>query len=109
MIKNPLLHTITLILLSTIIAFGQQEPTQQNSVDPTDEPVVRINTDLVQVDVIATDEKGRLITDLRAEDFEILEDGQAQTVTNFSYINVQPTPQTPQKSPKKIIIRKDKN
>jgi hypothetical protein len=40
-----------------------------------------------QVDAVVTDAKGRHVTDLRAEGFEMLEDGRPQQVVNFSYIS----------------------
>jgi VWFA-related protein len=59
-----------------------------------DEDVVRITTNLVQTDVIVTDKKGNLVTDLKVEDFEIFENGKPQPITNFSFIlaETQPTP-----------------
>jgi VWFA-related protein len=48
--------------------------------------VIRITVNLVQVDVVVTDSKDHQVTNLRPEDFEILEDGRPQTITNFSYI-----------------------
>ena len=48
--------------------------------------VIRITVNLVQVDAVVTDSKGHQVTNLRPEDFEILEDGRPQTITNFSYI-----------------------
>lgn len=47
---------------------------------------VRVNTNLVEVDVIVTDSKGNLVKNLTAKDFEVYEDGKRQTITNFSYI-----------------------
>ncbi len=76
--------------------FPSQPQTQQNSQPqpqqqkkrPTDEDdVVRINTNLVQVDAVVKDKNGKLVTDLRAEDFEILEDGKPQPITNFVFIS----------------------
>jgi VWFA-related protein len=52
--------------------------------------VVRITTNLVQVDAVVTDKKGQAITDLTAGDFEILENGQPQPITNFSFVEVAP-------------------
>ena len=52
--------------------------------------VVRITTNLVQVDVTVTDKDGRLVTDLTSEDFEILEEGQPQQITNLSYVGTSP-------------------
>jgi VWFA-related protein len=40
----------------------------------------------VQVDAVVTDRDGNQVTDLKAEDFEILENGRPQPITNFSYI-----------------------
>jgi VWFA-related protein len=47
---------------------------------------IRIDVNLVQV-AIVTDAKGRQVTDLKSEDFEILQDGEPQKITHFSYIS----------------------
>jgi len=52
------------------------------------EPVIRITTSLVQIDAIVTDRNGKLVTDLRAGDFEILQDGKRRDVTAFSVVRV---------------------
>lgn len=52
--------------------------------------VVRISVTLVQVDAVVTDGKGKYVTDLKPEDFEISEDGKRQPITNFSYVENQP-------------------
>jgi VWFA-related protein len=49
--------------------------------------VVHVEVNLVQVDAIVTDAKGKPVTDLATADFEILQDGKPQTITNFSYID----------------------
>jgi VWFA-related protein len=56
--------------------------------DPQD--VVRISTALVQVDVVVTKD-GKQVADLKAEDFELLEDGRRQQITNFAYISINST------------------
>src|SRR5258708_4103504 len=61
-------------------------PTQQKPSGDEDQDVVRINTNLVQVDVVVTKD-GKQVTDLKPEDFEIFEDGKPQKITNFSYIS----------------------
>lgn len=75
-------------------AVGQQSQpagatTTQKQGEPQKEKedVVRISVTLVQVDAVVTDEKGRLITNLKPEDFELYEDKRRQQITNFSYIN----------------------
>lgn len=47
-------------------------------------PVFRTEVDLVNVAVSVTDKKGNLVTDLTAEDFEIIEDDKKQTVRYFA-------------------------
>jgi VWFA-related protein len=58
-------------------AFQQQEPST----------VIRITVNLVQVDAVVTDSKGKPVTDLKKEDFVILQDGKPQVITNFAYIS----------------------
>ncbi len=43
----------------------------------------KINIDVVNIYVTARDPKGRFVSDLKAEDFTIKEDGVAQTLTHF--------------------------
>ena len=54
--------------------------------DTSDQDVVRITTNLVQVDVVVTKE-GKQLTDLKPEDFEIFEDERRQTITSFAYVS----------------------
>jgi hypothetical protein len=42
-------------------------------------------THLVLVDVVATDGKGKPVTDLKAEDFLVTEDGHPQSLRSFSF------------------------
>src|SRR5689334_24839538 len=62
------------------------QPTQAPATEQTE--VLRINTTLLQVDAIVRDEKGQAITDLRAEDFVIVENGRTYPVEYCSYINL---------------------
>jgi VWFA-related protein len=52
----------------------------------TPDHVIRIDVNLVQVDAVVTDAKGKPVTDLQASDFEILQDGKPQTISNFSRV-----------------------
>lgn len=56
--------------------------------------VLRATTRLVILDVVATDEKGQPVTDLKAEDFTVLEDGKAQQLIDFSFQRPTTTTQT---------------
>ena len=96
---------LSLLLLFSILlpALGQNKPAPppqpQQTIDQDD--VVRINTNLVQVDAVVT-KGGKPVTNLTADDFEIFEDGRRQTITSFAYIsNVPASTQQPVKSDKK--------
>ncbi len=51
----------------------------------TSDLVLHFDVDLVQVDVIVTDSQGRRVTGLKADDFEIRQDGKPQSITHFLY------------------------
>lgn len=53
-----------------------------------EDPVIRVTSNLVQLDVVVTDNRDRLVTDLKKEDFEVLQDGKPQPVTNFSFVDM---------------------
>ncbi len=60
---------------------------------PPPEVVFSVTTSLVQVDAVVTDSKGRYITDLNADDFEVYEDGKPQAITNLSYVRTGSKPE----------------
>lgn len=66
------------------------QPQQPDTQDPDDTDVVRIRTNLVQIDAVVTRD-GKQVTDLSADDFEIFEDGKKQVITNFSYVSNVPS------------------
>jgi VWFA-related protein len=53
-------------------------------------PSFRVSVNLVQVDAVVTDPKGHHVRDLEAADFQVFEDGKAQMITSFSFIEGQP-------------------
>jgi VWFA-related protein len=55
---------------------------------PAPNAVIRIDVNLVQVDAVVTDASGKPVTDLKVEDFELLQDGQPQKITSFDFINL---------------------
>ncbi len=50
---------------------------------------IRITVNLVQVDAVVTDTKGRQVTDLESKDFEVFQDGEPQKITHFSYVSTE--------------------
>lgn len=90
------------LLLSICSPLQSASPTGDNPVQQSDasaksqiqEPpktvyesatVLRAVTRLVVVDVVATDGKGDAVTDLKAEDFTVLEDGKPQRLSSFIF------------------------
>ena len=84
--RTALLLILILSLLTPVIGQKSSPVPQQNT--PDDDEVVRVTTNLVQVDVTVTDRDGRQVRDLRPEEFEVFEDGRPQALTNFSYIGL---------------------
>ena len=58
------------------------------------QPTFRAGINFVRVDAIVTDSKGNPVTDLKAEDFTVTEDGAPQTVESFKLIKVDEVPET---------------
>lgn len=71
--------------LSPVLA---QNPTAGSTpVVVDDDEVVKIDTNLIQVDAIVTDKNGKIITDLKPEDFDLTENGKKRTIVGFSFVN----------------------
>ena len=94
--QRLLLSWLLLSSLSLSVRGQQTKPVQLPSPLPTtakqqkapsadEHDVVRITTNLVQVDVSVVDKDNNPVTDLKPEDFEIKEDNRLQKITNFSY------------------------
>ena len=78
---------VCLTIAATSLAQVQQpSPTPAPNAQQDKDDVVRITTNLVQVDVVVT-KNGKVVTDLTPNDFEIFEDGKRQTITNFVYVS----------------------
>ncbi|MGH9956764.1 MAG: VWA domain-containing protein [Pyrinomonadaceae bacterium] len=89
--KFPRTSLMVVILMAmTLPAVWAQDPStarRPRQVFPvrTQEPedILRIDTDLVAVDVTVTDREGRPVRNLRKEDFKLYADGAEQTVSFF--------------------------
>lgn len=78
-----------LVMFVLAIPVAPQQPQPQKPKPETEEDqdsVVRISTNLVQVDAVVTKD-GRVVTDLTPNDFVITEDGRPQTITHFSFVS----------------------
>jgi VWFA-related protein len=74
-------------ILASFLAIALLTPLSGQNPTPDDD-VIRITTNLVQVDATVTDKNGRIIRDLAREDFEVFEDGKLQEITNFNFVDV---------------------
>ena len=68
--------SLAVAMLGGALAAAQQQPST---------PTFRAETRLIGVDVFVTDREGRFVRNLTRDDFEILEDGQPQAITTFSF------------------------
>ncbi|HEY2363161.1 MAG TPA: VWA domain-containing protein [Candidatus Angelobacter sp.] len=77
------------VFLSIVIVLGVRTKSQASSDQQQDvmhsDQTLRTNTRLVVVDVVATDSKGQPVTDLKAGDFTVLEDGKPQKIRGFNF------------------------
>lgn len=80
---SRLLIALLLLLSLSISTLGQ---VQSTSVQDDKDDIVRITTNLVQIDVVVTKD-GKVVKGLQPTDFEIFEDGKRQTITNFLYVS----------------------
>ena len=55
---------------------------------PADGPTFRVGTRLATIDAVVVDDKGQHVTDLKPEDFEIVERGKSQAVRQVVYVQV---------------------
>ena len=79
------LFLTVLIGLGSLFATAQQ-PTPSPSPSPEDS-VVKISTQLIQIDATVTDKDGKVVTDLTPADFELYENGELQKISNFSFVS----------------------
>lgn len=95
--KQSLLALIIGYSLLVTASAQQSAPAPAKPQTPVEgnEQVVRITTNLVQVDATVTDRRGQQVTDLKPEDFEILEDGHPQAIKYFSYVTASSETVTP--------------
>src|SRR6185436_13204007 len=86
--KKQRLLAVALMMCLVSVSVGQQEQ------KPTEGDVVRITTNLVQIDAVITDKNGNLVTDFKPEELQLFEDKRAQKITHFSYVAPPPSKST---------------
>src|SRR5215813_9767556 len=96
--QRPIIFILVGVLIIGIpgARFAQQAPANKPQDTATQSPpatqkgqdVVRITTQLVQVDAVVTDKNGKHVEDLAEGDFELLVDGKKQQLTHFAHISL---------------------
>ena len=89
---GALLALVVALMLPTARAEQQQPPAAPGAAAPPatpegQQPTFRTGVNFVRVDAIVTDSKGNIVKDLKAEDFEIYENGEKQKISNFSFVS----------------------
>ena len=71
-----------------------QPPAQQPKTDKDKQGLyrLRVESELVLVNVVARDKQGKPVTDLKQDDFTVLEDGKPQRVSSFDFENLDMQP-----------------
>src|SRR6266850_6390312 len=72
---------VTLAVFLAAIAVQSQDKKQTKSAD--DDDVIKVTSNLVSLDVIVKDKKGKAVTDLKPEDFTVTENGVPQKIEFF--------------------------
>jgi VWFA-related protein len=93
--RNVRLWIVALLVAVGTAPHAQSTPTPAQ---PPQEPrdVIRARANFVRVDVYPTKDRAPVM-DLVAEDFEVLEDGQPQTVRTFEHVVITPAGPQPQR------------
>ena len=71
---------------------NQERPRRALPAETEAQDVIKIDTDLVPVDVTDTDIKGRLVRNLTKEDFKLFEDGVERPIASFNVEKIEGAP-----------------
>jgi VWFA-related protein len=82
------MHRVIFILTAIVIGSLAASAQIAAPTPPADEgEVVKISTSLIQLDLSVTDKKGNPITDIRADEVELYENGEKQKISGFTFIS----------------------
>jgi VWFA-related protein len=82
-------------IVSVLLVFLLSASALSQSNRKTDEQVIRISTELVQVDVVVSDKNGRVVRGLTKNDFEVHESGKKQLINFFEFVDAAKTRSEP--------------
>ena len=74
-----------------VLLAAQNPPSSSQTPSPQQTPVFRGGVNLITVDAYPQ-RNGKVVPDLTADDFEVLEDGKPQKVETFNFVRIEPGP-----------------
>ena len=77
-----------ILLLTGAALTAGQAPAPAQQPPAAQPPTFKVRVDYVEVDAVVTDRQGRIVRDLKKEDFQVLEDGKSQAITNFTMVDI---------------------
>jgi VWFA-related protein len=114
------LKSMMFLIMLCILAASAQSQEKKEPKKAADDDVIKVTANLVNFDVIVKDKKGRVITDLKPEDFTVYENGVPQKIEFFDStltsssneaakptngtVSTEPGPRTPNGFPRNIIV-----
>jgi VWFA-related protein len=107
------LFSVFCFLLTPLSATAQQPqnpaapPAQRQSLPQNPTFILKAQSNVVRIDVEVTDSSGKSIKGLRADQFEISDDGKQQKISSFSYSDIEKVETAPQEGAKPIIVPVD--
>jgi VWFA-related protein len=92
---------IAAVLAASPLAGRQDPPPQKPATVSSQRPIFRGGTNLVILDAYPRRD-GRIVEGLTADDFEVLEDGKPQAITQFEFVRIEPMPSYEKRDPNTI-------
>ena len=93
-----LVFAIAVVVALPVHGFTQDDPAKKERprrvlpAESEPQDILKIDTDLVPLDVTVTDAKGRLVRNLKKEDFKLFEDGIERPIASFNVEKIEGAP-----------------
>src|SRR5437764_7987314 len=85
-IRQTINRLVLIVLLGLpLVTYAQDKQPRGQESQSAPEITIRTTTRLVLLDIVATDEKGNFVKDLKAEEVQVLENGKEQNKRDFSF------------------------
>jgi VWFA-related protein len=87
------LALVAVLALAAPAPSGQEEPDRREAQPPS---AFRADTQLVVLDVVARDKKGKTVRDLESGEFQVLEEGVPRPIRSLRFVETAPSPTKPE-------------